>query len=142
MSVEENQPTAEDKRDRIEVLLHELYSREDQVFLEIQFDSPEVVYQSHRGNHNAANLTTTRRDAMQDIVDEYNLEIIFEESGVEHTVMTASHDTGVSAEEHIEVTEDILTDVYGVSFEDVTLAFLSSRLNSPEPLLWTDVETE
>lgn len=136
--------TGETKRDRIEALLGELHGDDEhQTFLEIQFASLEAVYQSYPHNHNVAGLTAGQREALQDIIDEYDLKVIFEDSDGDATTVTASHDEEPAVTDHMAILEAIVTDVYDVSFDDATLAFLSrSGPEDAEPLLWTDVELE
>lgn len=143
MSSDGDELTAEGKTDRIEALLEELHSQEREAFLEIQFASLEAVYQSYPRNHNVTGLTDEQREALGDLIDEYDLKIIFEDGDGEATTVTATHDSEPTATEHMEILEAIVDDVYGISFGDATLAFLSSGgPDDAEPLLWTDVELE
>lgn len=143
MSSDGDELTAETKLDRIEALLEELHAREHEAFLEVQFASLEAVYQSYPRNHNVTGLTDDQREALEAVIDEYELTIIFEDSDGEATTVTATHDAEPTAAEHMDVLETIVDEVYDVSFADATLAFLSSGgPDDAEPLLWTDVDRE
>ncbi|WP_323190627.1 hypothetical protein [Halostella sp. PRR32] len=142
MTAKNNRPTVEDKRNRIKTLVQELYSRDYQTFLEIQFQSQEGVYQSYPNEHNITGLNAPQREPLHQIIQNYELEITFEETIDESSTVTAHQNPESPVDDHMEVLEAIIKDVYGAKFEGIKLAFLSSSgPENPEPLLWTDLNT-
>lgn len=143
MESEEVNLTVEEKTDRIKTLLHELYTKDHQTFLEIQFESSNRVYQSYPSIHNVTGITSSQREDMQDIVNNHGLETTFEDFEGETGCVTARHPTEPTEIDHMKVLENIISQVYDASINDISLAFLNRSVpDSPEPLLWTDIEGE
>lgn len=141
MSLEEDDLNAEEKKARIEALLRELYSLEHEPFLEIQFKSLQAMYQSYPKVHNVAGLTDTQRQILEEVIRDYNLEITFEEVNDGKITVTASHNSEPTIEDHLTIITDIILKVCDREFTDIEHAFLDrAEPDSPEPLLWTDVE--
>ncbi|QLH79807.1 hypothetical protein HZS55_22030 [Halosimplex rubrum] len=137
MNSKTNEVTEETKKERVEALLEELYSVEHRTFLEIQFEPVMGVYQAYPTDINVTGLSDTQFEELQRIIDEHCLKPIEQDSNF----VTARFNSEPTVTEHMEVIEAILSRVNALSFQDVELAFLAKREpESPEPLLWTDVE--
>lgn len=138
MSSTEDEMTAEEKTNRIETLLHELHSRQYRTYLEIQFGSRERMYQSYPDRHNIIGLKHTQREAVQEIIDRYGLQIENRDAG--GTPITAFQKPEPTAENHKKILDDIIFNGYEISYDEATLAFLESEgPDSVAPLLWTDL---